>query len=121
SINQAGIFDGSVNTSTIDATDNGISGTTLAANAFAEFGISSTQAIKVGNPNGTLPCFANQTWVSRSSGSSFTSNPEDVEVVNRPTCGSITIIKHTQDGTGARSGVDQSFGYTTTGGLTPNA
>ena len=73
SINQAGLFDGSVNTGTINATDNGISGTTLPANAFAEFGINLTQAIKVGNPNGTLPCFANQTWVSRSSGSSFTS------------------------------------------------
>ena len=117
SINQAGLFDGSVNTSTIDATDNGISGTTLAANAFAEFGINLTQALKVGNPTGTLPCFANQTWVSRSSGSSFTSNPEDVEVVSRPTCGSITIIKHTQNGAGTRSGVDQDFSYTSTGGL----
>jgi len=116
-INQTGLFDGTVNPSTINATDNGISGTTLAANAFAEFGINLTQALKIGNPNGTLPCFANQTWVSRSSGSSFTSNPGDVEVVSRPTCGSITIIKHTLNGAGTRSGVDQDFSYTSTGGL----
>jgi Prealbumin-like fold domain len=40
--------------------------------------------------------------------------------VSRPTCGSITIIKHTLNGSGTRSGVDQNFGYTTTGGLAPS-
>src|SRR5207302_9519123 len=100
-------------TSTTKGTDNGISGTTLAANAFAEFGINLTQALKVGNPTGTLPCFANQTWVSRSSESSFTSNPEDVEVVNRATCGEIKIINQTSP-----RGLDQKFSFTSN--LNPN-
>ena len=113
-------FDGNINTSTIQSTANGINGATLPANAFAEFGINLTQAIKAGG-GGSLPCFASQTWVSRSSGSSFTSQPEDVEVISKPTCGSITIIKNTQDGTGTRSGVNAQFSYSTTGGLTPSA
>ncbi|HEU5477028.1 MAG TPA: prealbumin-like fold domain-containing protein [Gaiellaceae bacterium] len=113
-------FDGNINTSQIDGTANGISGTTLPANAFSEFGINLTQAIKAAG-GGSLPCFASQTWVSRSSGSSFTSQPEDVEVISKPTCGTITVIKHTQNGAGTRPtpGIDQSFNYSTTGGLTP--
>jgi hypothetical protein len=109
-ITDPALFDGNINTSAIAASDNGISRTALAANAFAEFGINLTQAIAVptGNP---LPCFANQTWVSRSSGSSFTSQPEDVEVVSKPTCGSITIVKHTDP-----PGLNQNFGYTASGG-----
>jgi len=110
-------FDGNVNTGTIAAGDNSMSQTSLPANAFAEFGINLTQALG----GGPLPCFANQTWESRSSGSSFTSNPEDVEGVNRPTCGTITIIKHTLDGAGNRSGVNQSFSYSSTGGLSPSS
>jgi len=113
-------FEGNVNTAQINAGDNAINGQTLPANAFAEFGINLTQAIKAAG-GGSLPCFANQTWVSRSSGSSFSSNPEDVEVVNRPTCGTITIIKHTLNGAGTRSGINQQFSYSTTGGLTPSS
>lgn len=117
SINSS-LFEGNVNTTQIDGTDNGINGQTIPANAFAEFGVNLTQAIKTAG-GGSLPCFANQTWVSRSSGSSFSSNPEDVEVVNRPTCGTITIIKDTLNGAGTRSGVNQQFSYSTTGGLNP--
>jgi len=113
SINTAD-FNGNVNTTAIAAADNGISGTAIAANAFAEFGINLTQAL-VDAGITTVPCFANQTWVSRSSGSSFTSNPEDVEIVNRQTCGSIEIIKHTLQGDGTTRGVDRSFAYTTSG------
>jgi hypothetical protein len=117
SINGA-FFDGNVNTTQINAADNAINGQTIAANAFAEFGINLTGALH--NLNITnIPCFANQTWVSRSSGSSFSSNPEDVEVVSRPTCGNITIIKHTLNGAGTRSGVNQDFTYTSTG-LSPS-
>jgi hypothetical protein len=112
-------FEGTVNPNQINGSDNGINGQTLPANAFAEFGINITGALKnLGVTN--IPCFANQTWVSRSSGSSFSSNPGDVEVVSRPTCGNITIIKHTLNGAGNRTGVDQTFGYTTTGGLSPS-
>jgi hypothetical protein len=109
-------YEGNVNTNTILAADNGISGTQLPANAFAEFGINLTQALVAAGIT-TVPCFAQQTWVSRSSGSSFSSNPEDVEIVHKPTCGSITIIKHTLDASGNRTGVNQDFSYTTTGGL----
>ncbi|TML77424.1 MAG: hypothetical protein E6G12_04210, partial [Actinobacteria bacterium] len=101
-------FDGGENTTQIDGTDNGINDTTLPANSFTEFGINLTQAVKAGG-SGTLPCFANQTWVSRSSGSSFSSNPEDVEVVSRATCGEIKIIKQTNP-----RGLDQQFNFTST-------
>jgi uncharacterized surface anchored protein len=43
-----------------------------------------------------------------------------VVIDQQPTCGSITIIKHTLDGSGNETGIDQAFGYTTTGGLTPS-
>jgi hypothetical protein len=115
-------YDGNVNTSAISGSANGISGVDLPANAFAEFGINLTQAIKDGG--GTAPpCFASQTWVSRSSGSSFTSQPEDVENVSRPTCGTITIVKHTQNGSGTRPspGIDQDFSYSDTDGLSPDS
>jgi hypothetical protein len=124
-ITNPALFDGQINTSTIAGTDNAINGATLPANAFSEFGINLTQAIGAGN-GGTVPCFANQTWVSRSSGSSFTSQPEDVEVVSKATCGTITIVKHTLNGSGVRPsiGINQQFSYTTTpvtGGLTPQS
>jgi Prealbumin-like fold domain len=113
-------YDGNVNTAPIQGSDNGISGGDLPVNAFAEFGINLTQAIK--DAGGTAPpCFASQTWVSRSSGSSFTSQPEDVENVGRATCGTITIVKNTLDGGGSRSGIPQQFSYSSTGGLTPSS
>jgi hypothetical protein len=107
-----GEFDGEANQSAIAATDNGISGQALALQQFSEFGINLTQALG----GGKLPCFPQQVWESRSSGSSFTSNPEDIEFVNLSTCGNITIIKHT-----APRGLDQSFNYSTTGGLSPSS
>jgi prealbumin domain-containing protein len=99
---------GASNGSPIAAADNAISGTDLPVNAFAEIGVNLTQAIKAAG--GGTTCFANETWVSRSSGSSFGSQPEDVEQDNQPTCGSITIIKHTNP-----RGLNQQFSYTGTG------
>jgi hypothetical protein len=113
--NSGGLTNGSV----INGSDNAINGQTLLVNAFSEIGVNLTQAIKAAG--GSATCFANQTWVSRSSGSSFTSSPEDVEVVSKPTCGTITIIKHTLDGAGNRTGIDQNFSYSSTGGLTPSS
>jgi hypothetical protein len=101
-------FDGNVNTTQILGADNAINGQTLPANAFAEFGINLTGALHAAGVT-NIPCFANQTWVSRSSGSSFSSNPEDVEVVSRPTCGEIKIIKQTDP-----RGINQNFGFTST-------
>jgi hypothetical protein len=109
----AGEFDGQANQSGIANTDNGMSGTTLVAQQFAEFGVNLTQALG----GGQLPCFPQQVWESRSSGSSFVSSPEDLEFASVNTCGSIKIIKHTLDGTGTRSGVNKDFTYTSTGGL----
>lgn len=105
----AALFDGhSNNTATITAANNGISGAALVINQFAEFGINLTDAL------GLTGCvnFPQQVWESRSSGSSFTSNPEDIEIAHQTiqSCGTIKIIKHTSP-----RGADQSFGYTATG------
>jgi hypothetical protein len=100
-------------TGAILGSDNGLNGADLAINQFAEFGINLTQVL------GGSACFPTQTWESRSSGSSFTSNPEDIEAINYQLCGSIKIIKHTLNGAGTRSGIDQNFSYTTSGGYSP--
>ena len=99
---------GESNGSPILAANNAINGKDLPVNSFAEIGVNLTQAIKAAG--GSTTCFANETWVSRSSGSSFTSTPEDVEQDNQPTCGSITIIKHSNP-----RGLNQQFSYTGTG------
>jgi hypothetical protein len=85
----ATLFDGAANQSTITAANNGISGQALAVQQFAEFGINLTDALG----GGPLPCFPQQVWETRSSGSSFTSNPEDIEFVNVSTCGALEIVK----------------------------
>jgi hypothetical protein len=103
------LFDGQANQTAIAAADNGISGAALVAQRFSEFGINLTQALG----GGPLPCFPQQVWESRSS-TSFTSNPQDIEFAHLSTCGSITIIKHTNP-----RGLNQDFSYTTTGGLSP--
>jgi hypothetical protein len=106
--NSTGFSNGSI----IQAADNAINGQQLPVNAFAEIGVNLTQAIKAAG--GSATCFARETWVSRSSGSSFTSSPEDVEIDNKPTCGTITIVKHTLNGAGSRPspGINQDFSYT---------
>lgn len=117
------LYNGQSNQSTIATADNSVSGNDLGINQFSEFGIDLTKAIAaVGGSTGCLS-YPSNTWESRSSGSSFTSNPEDLEVISGEpinTCGSLTIIKHTLDTSGTRSGVNQDFAYTTTGGLTPS-
>jgi hypothetical protein len=106
-------FNGQTSQSTISAIDNGINGQSLVAGTFSEFGIDLTATGVI--PPGT--CFASpQTlFESRTSGSSFLSNPEDVEVENHTisNCGTITIHKVTQNG-------NASFDYATTGGLSPS-
>lgn len=100
--------DGETNGSQINGPDNALNGQNVLANGFSEIGVNLTQAIKAAG--GTSTCFANETWVSRSSGSSFTSSPEMVVNESQPTCGSITIIKHTNP-----RGLAQQFTYAGTG------
>lgn len=105
--------EGCSNQSEILPGNNGISGTDLVANQFAEFGVNLTKVLNL------PPCnpFAQETYESRTSGSSFTSNPEDIEILSKQiaTCGSITVIKHTDP-----RGASQVFSYSTTGGLSPS-
>jgi uncharacterized repeat protein (TIGR01451 family) len=82
--------EGSTNQSAIAAADNGLSGADLVAQQFAEFGVNLTQALGL-----TASCraFPQLIWESRSSGSSFTSNPEDIEIEHKEidTCAKPTI------------------------------
>jgi hypothetical protein len=57
---------------------NGINGQDLVAGQFAEFGIDLTAAGII--PAGSCKSFPQTVWESRSSGSSFVSNPEDIEI-----------------------------------------
>jgi hypothetical protein len=104
------LFDGQANQSPITAANNGISGTALAAQQWSEFGVNLTQALGASS-NNPLPCFPQQVWESRSSGSSFVSNPQDIEFLHVSTCGSITIIKHTDP-----RNLNQNFSYSASGG-----
>jgi hypothetical protein len=98
-------FDGEANQSPIAAGDNGLNNTALPVNAFAEFGINLSLALGL---RGKCIAFPQQVWESRSSGSSFTSNPQDIEISNTniQNCGTITIIKHTNP-----RGLNQAFGF----------
>jgi hypothetical protein len=99
-------FDGASNaTAAITAANNGMSGTALAINQFAEFGINLSQAL---NLSGQCISFPQEVWESRSSGSSFTSNPQDIEIEHQTlqNCGTITIIKHTSP-----RGLNQAFNF----------
>ena len=100
---------GMANQSTIAAADNGITGQQLLAGFFAEFGVNLTAAGII--PAGSCQGFAQAVWESRSSGSSFNSNPEDIEIEKHPinNCGHIKVIKQTKP-----RGIDQSFGFTST-------
>ncbi len=104
----ATLFDGSSNQAAITAANNGMSGTALAINQFAEFGINLTQALSL---SGKCFSFPQQVWESRSSGSSFTSNPQDIEIGHTTiqNCGEIKIIKQTDP-----RGVSKDFSFTST-------
>lgn len=97
-------FDGEANQSPITGANNGMSAKDLVTNQFAEFGTDLTDAL------GLSGCtrFPQQVWESRSSGSSFTSNPQAIQIVKRTiqTCGEIKIIKQTDP-----RGQDQSFSF----------
>jgi uncharacterized repeat protein (TIGR01451 family) len=82
--------EGLANQAAILASDNGISGTALAAQQFAEFGVDLTTALGL---NASCLSFPQLVWESRSSGSSFTSNPEDIEFQHETinTCAQPTI------------------------------
>lgn len=109
----AGDFNGQTNQSLIHGADNGISGTDQQINQFAEFGANLTAVL------GLPPCspIQQEVWESRSSGSSFTSNPEDIEIESQTLnkCGEIKIIKQTDP-----RGGTPDFQFTDTG-LTPSS
>jgi len=97
--------EGCSNQSAITAGNNGIDKTALVAQQFAEFGVNLTKVL------GLTGCsaFPQEVWESRTSGSSFTSNPEDIEIEHREiaNCGQIKIIKQTDP-----RGQGQNFGFT---------
>jgi hypothetical protein len=87
----------------------------LAANTFGEAAIDLTASGVLGS--GVCDFGQATTFLKSRSSSSFTSEIKDfVSPIATPLnpCSSITIIKHTLNGVGAR-GVDQNFNYTTTG------
>jgi hypothetical protein len=98
-------FEGAVNTTgPIPANENGINGAALDKFAFNELGVDLTRVL------GLTGCFSfpQQVWESRSSGSSFTSNPQDLEFQTIPiqNCGEIVIQKHTSP-----RGLNQAFSF----------
>lgn len=111
---------GQANASAISSGDNGINGNDLVAQQFAEFGINLSHYGIV--PSGACAPFANVVWESRTSGSSFTSNPEDEEIEGHSlsNCGEIKVIKATSPA-GANKTFDFTSGQTTsTSGLNQN-
>ena len=106
----AGVAEGAVNTGTIAEP---IAGGNLTAGLFGEAAIDLTAAGVF--PPGTCEAFGS-TFVKSRSSSSFTAELKDFiapVAVNISNCGSITIHKVTENG-------DDTFGYTTTGGLDPS-
>jgi len=105
--------EGCSNQNAILAGDNGISGNALVAQQFAEFGVNLTKILQIPGCN----IAAQEVWESRSSGSSFTSNPEDIEIEQHTisNCGSITVVKNTDP-----RALDQNFSYSATN-LTPSS
>jgi hypothetical protein len=111
---QSGTFleGSSNNVNPIAAADNGINGLALDVNQFAEFGANLTQILGLQGKCVSLP---QQVFESKASGSSFTSQPKDVEITNTniQTCGEVVIIKRSDP-----RGQSASFSYTSsiTGG-----
>jgi len=88
----------------------------LAANTFGEAAIDLTASGVLGA--GSCGFGQATTFLASRSSASFTSEIKDfVSPIATPInpCSSITIVKRTLNGAGTRSGIDQSFGYTTTG------
>jgi hypothetical protein len=102
----AASFDGDTNVSAIDAGKNGINGNALVAGQFAEFGVDLTSALDQ-NPN-ACNTTSQIDWESRSSGSSFSSNPEDIAIETQPisNCGRIIIHKQTSP-----RGINKAFPF----------
>jgi hypothetical protein len=90
-------FEGEASQSSIAATDNGLNGQALVAGQFAEFGVDLTSAgILPSASSGVCTAFANAIWESRSSGSSFSSNPADISIEGHTisNCGSLSVTKY---------------------------
>jgi len=114
--NDLSTFEGGVNTGAnghpgqIAAADNGISGgtggETVPQLAFAEFGINASKAF---GTEGQCTSFAQVQWESRSSGSSFTSNPQDIETESKTVsnCAEVIMRKVTSP-----ANKDQAFSFT---------
>jgi hypothetical protein len=102
-------FEGLANQAAIAGADNGINGQALVAGQFAEFGVDLTGVLDL-DPT-ACTTFAQTVWESRASGSSFSSNPEDIHIDHEDisNCGRITIIKETSP-----AGLNQSFPFTST-------
>jgi hypothetical protein len=107
--------DGATNGVTVSENLGGLTGVNRPAQQFGEAGINLTCAGIV--PSGSCESFGSGYVKSRSS-TAFTSEIKDFiapVALNFHNCGKLTIIKHTNP-----RGLDQSFGYTTTGGLSPS-
>jgi hypothetical protein len=89
--------EGGVNSTTISAANNPISGVQLVAGKFAEFGINLTESgiISEGDCEG----FSQTIWESRSSGSSFVSSTKDITIEDNDIalCGSASVTKTNDD------------------------
>lgn len=90
------------------AADNGMTGQPLVAGVFAEFGVNLTDALGLSTTSCTT--FGQETWESRSS-SSFSSNPQDIEIIPHSisNCGELIIRKQTSP-----RGGNQDFGFNST-------
>jgi hypothetical protein len=90
--------EGAASQSEITAAQNGISHAALVSGAFAEFGVDLTKA-KI-TPANTCEVFPQSVWESRASGSSFESNPADIEIEAHKisNCLSSTTTTHPQQG-----------------------
>jgi len=101
-------LEGQSNQAAITGANNVLNGQPLAINQFAEFGVNLSAVIGTGS--GCIS-FPQEVWESRSSGSSFTSNPQDIEIENQTiaNCGRVIIHKQTDP-----RGQNQVFGYNST-------
>jgi Prealbumin-like fold domain len=99
----ASAAEGKANQEEIPATSNGLNKKLLVAGKFAEFGINLAEAEII--PANTCEAFPQTVWESRSSGSSFESNPEDIEIEHHTinNCGEVEVTKTGSDG-GAQTG-----------------
>jgi len=110
----SGCSEGATNSQTISENLGGLTSVSRPAQQFGEAAINMTCAGLI--PSGSCESFADIYVKSRSS-TSFSSEIKDFIApipVSLSNCGEIKIIKRT-----APRGVDQAFGYTSTGGLSP--